>query len=362
MNRLKLFIASIALGLITGCSSPTDLILKLDDSALEPFWEITDLLVQDIEPDTTLWNKMFATEGYKTLTENEFPVKWIQDYMRIGLMPSQQGELLMWKQRGFWDIKFCIHMRDVYEKREELKTFILDFKNQDAGAVCLDLMKEWWPADLSINEEELPFAILVFDKDARGYSPVLFDLWYAHEQHLTGDFIYTMAHEMHHYYRNQQLSFVHPPDSLPEANIVWMLNQIHCEGLADQINKDHSFEHPMNAKQTVLFQNYLKDTPSHIMKLDSLLMAYDQGGDNKADLARAIGRAAPNSGHPMGYFMSKIILENQSREYLLEDIGNPFAFFRRYNEAAKESVFEVPVFSAKSIKLLSELEDKWKQS
>ena len=54
--------------------------------------------------------------------------------------------------------------------------------------------------------------------------------------------------------------------------------------------------------------------------------------------------------------MKNKIIETLGIKVLTESLGNPFVFFRLYNQAAKMENNNNPIFTEESIRLLSELE------
>jgi hypothetical protein len=65
------------------------------------------------------------------------------------------------------------------------------------------------------------------------------------------------------------------------------------------------------------------------------------------------------SGHPTGYFMTRAIIDHLGKEALLKEIGNPFQFFRLYNQVTQEHPDKYPTFSHKTMKLVKDLELKY---
>lgn len=344
------------IGALYACQTKPSPEPSFDFSAIEPFWEIMDTLAKDLEPSEHLWEKMLGTPGYKTLIENEFKYSWMQSYLRHAVMPSKQTESREWAAKGYWDTIFHCHLREVYAHRKDIEDFIQVINNPDFIHQSVAIAREYWP-DQKVPAGVPPISFLFFSMDARGYNPVVIDLYFALDRYRKGQLYELIAHEIHHYYRNQVLSFNLPPDDSPDQQVVHVLNQVHMEGVADQIDKRKSLANPFYASQNERYQKLLKTTPEDLMSLDSLLAIYPETPDSlKPKIARQIARSTPNSGHPMGYFMSTIIRESLSMDEVLSDIGNPFQFFINYNRAAASHPADVPVFSDEAINCLSTLE------
>lgn len=344
------------------CHHPKPIPLGFDFSAIQPFWNIMDTLAADQEPSADLWNSVLGTPGYQTLIEHEFKYEWMQIYMRGGVMPSSQELYQKWAAAGYWDTIFPYHIREVYSRKSEIMAFAEVINDPAFVARAVDLAREYW-IDEEVPAGIPPLAFLFFSKDARGYDPVVIDLLFALERYQKGGLTELLAHEIHHYYRNKVLSFTNPPDNSPDFHVVHALNQVHLEGMADQIDKSKSLANPFYASLNENYQKLLKGTPNDIRRLDSLLVVYGSAPDSiKTNLADQIARSTPNSGHPMGYYMSTLMLRTGSMDDVLKDVGNPFQFFIRYKMAAANSQIQVPMLSDRAIEVINELERKYRKT
>jgi len=358
MKVVVCFSMIVLLGVIA-CSPKPQQTYSFDFSAIGPFWALMDTLQTDTEPSDGLWEEMLETPGYKTLIAREFPEDWIKSYLRHGIMPSAQAEYQEWVTKGYWDTIFPYHMKQVFLHREEIMEFRRVVDDPKFIRRANSIAKEYWPNE-KVPDGFPPISFLFFSMDARGYDPVILDLYYALDKYRKGGLVELIAHEFHHYYRNKVLSFSYPEGKDPDYIVIHTLDQVHLEGLADQMDKVHSLANPYYAKQNERYQKNLKTTPDDMRRLDSLLVEYSCIHDScKAEIAKQISRAVPNSGHPMGYFMSTTMKNFESLDYMLEDIGNPFQFFLRYNNLAKKSLIDVPVFSEEAIQAIIELSKKY---
>jgi hypothetical protein len=178
---------------------------------------------------------------------------------------------------------------------------------------------------------------VIFGNDARGYATIVIDLLYAIDQGKRLN--YLVAHEAHHFYRNQILAFNFPEDSHPDYDLVWVLNQIQAEGIADQVDKRVRFFDDgdlADSEAALTYRQYLAETPKLLRKIDSLLADYDVDTHNATEISKTLRKSVPMSGHPTGYFMTRTIIERLGKEVLLEQVGNPFIFFLQYQQAATE--------------------------
>lgn len=356
----KLFLLLVILtGIAISCTRHQKATSRFDFSSLNPFWSITELLQKDSSPSDSLWNRLFETPGYQTLTTIEYPKDWIKSYLSGGIKPSERPVYNEWVSKGYWDTVFCLHMQEAASRRAEVEGFVKILQSGQFMDQALTDLREFWPNGDTLDEIP-PISFIFFNRDARGYDPILIDLLFAMDLYQQDELDEMIAHEAHHYYRKKVLSFTYPPEQNPDHTLINTLDQVHLEGLADQIDKPGMFANPLNAKRSAAYQKLLMNTSKDISILDSLLTGYSSTPDSlKIKVAGQIQRSTPNSGHPMGYFMSTAILKYLGKDSLLQDIGNPFAYFRRYNRAAVKSQSQLPLFSDAALHMISELEAKY---
>jgi len=360
MNKKHVYLSMtfIVMLFLTGCAKKINHQSNFDFSAIEPFWKIVSVLERDEEPTDAEWDSLLLKPGYKMLLSKEMKMDWMKKYLRIAVMPSRQHEVQTWIEKGYWDAKFPLHFWDVVKQKDSIQLFVKELKKSAIQQQALKIALDYFPADMHV-EELPPVSFIFFDKDARGYDPILMDAFYALEKYKTQELPYLLAHEMHHYIRNKRRVFAYPAEENTDFNLIWTFDQIHMEGIADQIDKDLMFAVSANKKRTNRYQELLLKTPMHIRQLDRLLVAYAEDSANAKEIGVAIRKAVPMSGHPMGYFMAKTILQFESKAVLMCKIGNPFAFLQRYQEAALKSGGTKPVFSEKAIALIKKLETSY---
>lgn len=235
MKKGSVFIVAL-IGLTIGCNPRPELSAQFDFSSLAPFWNLAEQLSKDSMPPATLWDSLFETPGYQTLTAMEFPKEWIRNYMLRGIKPSEQPVYSDWVSKGYWDTIFCHHMREAASRRADIEAFVKIMQSGDIATEALTHLKSFWPSADTLHTLP-PISFIIFNRDARGYDPVLIDILFASDLYNQGQLDELIAHEAHHYYRYQILTFQYPPEDQPDYTVIHMLNQVHMEGLADQIDK-----------------------------------------------------------------------------------------------------------------------------
>jgi len=354
----KIFICLLSILFIFSCNKSQYNNLNLDFSGIDEFWKITSILSNNIDPEERNWHALFNTPGYSALTQSEFSQAYFKRYFRFAYMPNKSDSLKEELAKSHWRIQYLNHMTKVLLKKEEIQNHQKElFASNYLTNESLDLTRKYLPADALMSGDLPPISFVVFGNDARSYSTIVIDILYSIEQ---GDKLkYLVGHEAHHFYRNKTLTFNFPDVNQSDYNIVWAINQIQAEGIADQIDKRVRFFDSgdiANSKWALKYKEYLQSTPALIIKMDSLLVQYGTQSEDLISISEKFRSSIPMSGHPTGYFMTNAIIENLGKSELLKNLGNPFEFFRLYNHVAESKSEKYPVFSEKSKELINNLE------
>jgi hypothetical protein len=323
-------------------------------SGVEKFLELTSLLGQDREPNEEQWDNMFATPGYNILILREFNKNFFMERIKLAFMPSKKDELeiKLKEEKGFW-AQFLRHFVRAKNERQLIEEEIKKLKSLDYVKAAVAETRKYLP-EIPI-EDYPPLSFVIFGPDARGYMPVVVDVLYAYDQR--DFFISFIAHEFHHFYRNQLFPYAQ------DQEFIWMIDQIQGEGIADQINIGKWFhDKNPNPKYLAKYERYLEwytRTPEIIQKMEDIFEAAHDNPDKKMVLGQQFRAIVPLSGHPTGFYMANLIIDQLGKNALVEEVGNPFAFFRLYKRAADKKGGDTPTFSDKAIGFIRSLEERY---
>jgi len=342
------------------CKQNYDQVDSLDFSGVEKFFHIAGTLEKDIEPSPAAWDSLFKTPGYEVLTESEFSRQFFMENFSLVFMSSKRNELEASleeaKDRPFY-LQHLRHYLRAKQEREKIIAYMdsLQVYADEVMAESASKAKHYLPSMEA--KDYIPVSFVIFANDARGYDPVVIDILFAME---LGDKLpLLIGHELHHYYRNKMLAF--DRDNIDEAfeDILWVLDQIHAEGLADQIDKRILFSDKSSPlyQFSVQWASMVAQAPDYIRKMDETLSRITFSPGEIRSAGAALKEELPMSGHPIGFYMANNIISEKGKAAVVADIGNPFAFFRLYNEAAGVKPNDTPVFSGKSMIILRELEE-----
>lgn len=330
---------------------------KFDFSGYRQFLNIKETLEQDHEPTTTQWEELFNTPGYKILTKSEFKKEFFVENFMIAYKPSNSEKLNHLLQTSGKQSRFLKHALYVKKNLNKISKHLHDLHTSSRLKIETEkLLSEHLPSNIIKNAQNPTVAFVIFANDARGYTPVVVDIAFSmgYKNYLP----YLLAHEFHHFYRNQYATLQLPNEDAADYNLLWVMNQIHLEGMADQIDKEAILlsESALmkDSKRAKQFQQQLKNAPQLMRQMDSLLIEINNAGNRYGILSEEVRTLLPQSGHILGFYMANQIRKQFGKGKLMEEIGNPFHFFRLYQKAAKRVKF-----SSQSMQLLEKLEAQY---
>ncbi len=356
---------------------------NFDFSGVIEFYKVADILLEDVEPTDAQWSALFDTPGHAEL-RREFEDDFLKKFIRAACKPSEKAEIARIKAKYEEEINryfiwFSGAMFDSLEyaltNREKILAAVEDFKSYPYSEESVKELLRFLPEE---TVEEFPQVAFIIFNDSRGYTPVIMslNLLVSGREALTGEMIERLcsrgynrhrphvlyfAHEFFHHYRDRAPGFAEPEEGSADYRIMWFLDQIENEGIADQINAkplstgDGIFAMLPEAER---IRREQAAQPEALRKFDELLARIHDNPGQAEELGRQIGRHIERAGHPAGFYMSNVILEHSDLARLVEVARSPFRFFYLYNEAAKLDG-NAPIFGEKAIALIRQLEEKY---
>lgn len=322
-----------------------------DFSGVEKFLELTAILERDQEPTQDQWDALFATPGYVVLLQREFQKDFFVERFKLAFMPSRAEALKeqMKKDTGF-RAQFLPHYQRVKAMRGPIKQWTAEQRPAELYAEAVEKVRALLPEGAVSGWPAVSFVI--FAPDSRGYDPVVLDVLSCMDK--GGRLADLVGHEFHHYYRNLLV------DLNQDQSALWIINQIHSEGIADLIDKAEWTRKPEAdlAPNEREFVKLYRESPSVLRTMDDLLARMSEKKTGRGELGNELRRAVPQVGHPTGLFMATLILEELGKAALVGAAAEPFAFFRLYQEAALKRGGDAPRFSDKAMAFLDRLKPR----
>ncbi len=327
---------------------------RADVSGIDCFWEIQDLLSRDIDPPAETWDRLFQSPGYAALIEStEFSPEHFITQFSLAYRPSWKSRQDAALQKKSFFTPYLRHLMEVPARKKELQAYAHQLENNpDLLKRSMEITANYLPEHCLEKFDPPAVSFVFFGPDSRAYSVMTIDLLHAMEHQ--DQLCIHLAHEFHHHYVNQMRIPLDKDDPL-----VWMVDQVQKEGLADQIDKPVFFLAGGSKESTaaaVKYRKYVQESPSLIIKIDSLVQVVCDNPERAREEGRGIYRILPQSGHHPGFFMAGAIRDMLGEEMLFRDPGNPYLFFYRYQEAALRDPGKYPPFSASTLNYLKKLE------
>jgi hypothetical protein len=343
-----------------GCSDPLPSNPGFDFSAIAPFWTVHDSLAADREPTAEEWAALLNTPGYRALTRTEFTNEFFKSMFRLAFMPSKKGELdtALTDQR---QARYLRHYLDVSQRREELEPHLEQLQSNPVVDEIIQRAYEFLPSHDVTGRPEVAFVI--FANDGRAYEPIVIDFLAS----VSWDIDSFLAHEFHHWYRNRLRILDLEKVDDADADLLWTLDQIQSEGIADLIDKRawilEGASPPQGAERYAeIYRQNLEATPEILKALDALLLQYSGPPETRAAIGAQIAELIPQSGHPTGFYMAALIRNQLGRESLTKDVGDPFAFVRAFNQAADQAGRPSLMLSEAATAVLNDVEQQHLES
>ncbi len=325
---------------------------------IDYFWKILEKLESNKTPTEEERDNLFATTGYKALLMHEFSKDFFKDNFRKAFMPSMSTELkaaLEYRpDRPYLEHYIrVLKLKDLISKHLEIMDYIR------VSEKAIEAARQYLPSIAMSTIVEVPsVTFIIFMNDARGgYGPVILDALASMEW---GDISLFLGHEFHHFYRNRlpfALNFIES-DSV-EGSLVNVLISVESEGVADLINMNQRDTSEPWIQKKERYERQVKLVPDSIRFLDEWIIRNSQSlSEVDREECEAIASNITDSGHQMGYYMAKAILEHFPLSKLVETVGNPFAFVKLYQDAATRTP-GLPCLSGQSLDILLNLEPKY---
>ncbi len=363
MKKSFLFISIIFLFSIQHAVGQLKEINKLNTSSAEQYLKIAELLQADIEPQNSDWVALFNTSAYQMMIAgNAIDTTELKSVMKKVYKPSlTQISLNDLSANEAYHHNYLIN-------QTKLKSYISFLKSNNTVDSVKILLYQYLPKQF--QRDEL-FPTLLYcnygTAEATGFGGIVINdllLCYKIDTYKLG---LLTAHEAFHSIVStafQQALKKGIDFNSPEFNLLYFLQNISEEGIADLIDKPLLLLNtsPLYNETKALVENDELKSINYIQKIDSLLKSASLDSNslneykNFTQLANMYGQ---NGGHIPGRFMGLAIKEGGMLENHISPIQNPISFFLNYNNAAKTQMGKYPILSQESERYLLNLQEKY---
>lgn len=358
---------------------------NLDFSAVYQHFTIMEQLQSGETVTEIQWDELFNCAAYKTLIRREFKKRIIfQEIFFASYSPGylkDVNEILnkIDRKGRFWT-SWVETMLEAYQnvpkQKSQLIELIKEYEKLDLSDLAMKESARFLPDEQFENSPKIAFIIF---NDSRGYDPIILSLNSFIKsdniednnaldcmtdnnfaEHYSFQLLY--AHEAFHYYRSQKDGFRYPENNDPYRSLIWIMNQIENEGIADQIDKVIKYFEPAcyaETREGRRYMNYLDMQTELVSKMDSMFIEILNQPDSAKIFSRRFQRMIPRSGHQTGFYMCNAIIDELGEQSLKPIVRNPFAFFKLYQKAALKNE-KYLLFSEDALECIDMLEEQYK--
>ncbi|HJU64101.1 MAG TPA: DUF5700 domain-containing putative Zn-dependent protease [Gemmatimonadaceae bacterium] len=363
LSGASLVLALAAWPAIAGAQSRK---VDLDWSGVDAFWRVHAVLASDREPSRALWDSLFATPGYALLQERERRRDALVGAFRLAFRPSLRAQLDSAQARADWVAMVLPHLRDVPGRRDSVEKFRGEIERDALFDQARERAQRFLPVGTTARVPAPRVSILYF-KDARGYERILIDPLYLMR---VPDRVELIGHELHHYYRNKVAK-----NTRPYGNdlLAWAIANVETEGVAGLVDKaaiptmsDAELERRYRVPSSLdYFRSYRREyarSNDWLRFTQGMLERIAAHPDSAAVLGAQLHRELPDNGRAMGAYMATIIIDRLGHDALLAVVGDPFSFWERYNEAARQTGGRALTLSERAMSTIRRVRDSYSPS
>lgn len=368
---IAMIFAGMLIGLIFGQTESDKAVIGLE--SVDQFLKIADKLSAGNMPSEEEWQALFNTQGYKI--SNSYPGR--EDIVRniaiITFAPGHKAEQDSVLSISLLDTSKTVLERiskltisnylDMKKNMKALKKFRKSYDFNSIAPLASKKLKGFLPNPVdSLITFPKSVYMICSEADSRvkpGGMLIDFNSYYMHELHNAN--VKLMAHEMFHVYREN----FENADFRNSNYMIWHLDQLQNEGIADQIDKKGTIEEVAeNLMKTGGTEDFAKKyinsyykTPKMLKASDSLTVLLANNKITEEKFNKEMDDFFPFGGHPNSYYMTELIKKAGLWGEVMENFYSPIEFIKIYNRAAKQ--YDEYVFSKESIDFLESIKKKF---
>lgn len=325
----------------------------IDGSGVERYWVIQDRLMLGESVDESAWEALFATPAYQWQAGTPAVQGRIRERMQLAFQPDRGPlEAKVAAAEGYEAIRWKRHAR-IRDERQAFGEYYDSLEASNVIDEALAIAQQYLPPGMVDPARwTTPVRVLFFGPDAFAIEDaVVLDLIEAYDR---GERLkLLLAHEFHHEYYSRMNTLPDLDEGHEHRWVLQALEQLHMEGLADRIDKGG---YPLPERPGGL-PGYVDDYNRHYENAPETLTQFDAaleripGADDRGEAAQKAWKLLHFAGHVEGFFMANTVAEAQGEDALLIDLGDPFAFLRRFQSVR-------PTFSASTMSYLERVESE----
>lgn len=334
----------------------------VNNRGMKIFWASMKKLEQKGNLSEQEWQKLWQAPGFNKWMSGGRSQSIFQNYFTLVYDPTFKDSLdaKIASSVGYRKVMYE-HQVEAKKKRKEVKRFIKKFKRSDIVQRAKDVVKDYLPQDFRVEDGPTDIAFLLFQPDGFAVDDtIIIDALFAYKY---GEgFERFVAHELHHVYVMNYISKLRKIDQDdPHFQLVQRFKYLRMEGTADLIDKVDLLDRANKSDYETNYAYHYHKSKSYLHTIDSLLQKIVDDQSLLPSASKEIRKQMAFNGHPLGLYIAHLIEAEFGRAGILNCLENPFTFIKMYNRIAEASNGEHHVFSTKSMRYLTQLEQQYVQ-
>ena len=371
------FAVSLAFGtLLVACRStpPGDPVqpgpvplASVSDAGVARFYELADRLQQGGQPTDADWDALFEAPGYAEIDAVERRRVRFTELVQLAYEPARAADREQHRVAGDAIGRLQLpNLALAIERRDDIEAIADTLRDPEVQKAILARASALLPPGTTAASAPPDLFLIVLDGDCKALAAGLVldavGLAVMGPEHTE----LLIAHEYHHHYR-RALDRVEL-DTLPDdvRPLIRLLERAETEGVADLIDKqpllhragglpESQTVHPLYGWMWEIYLEQYRRAPEHLAELNSVLELLS-GGVRDVERMKSLEIAASRlSARPLGVFVAESVLRNLGVGRVIESVGDPFALFLAYAEAARADD-TLPPLSAAACAALRDLQ------
>lgn len=332
---------------------------KIDATAIERFFEITDSLRLGKPISQEKWEAFLSLKGNSQYIRNQqYSIKYLEKLRKdLEVVFLPQHDSLLKKRLENPQQHYNTYILHYYKANEpELRAYLAEILANRSSYLNAMYRHTYsmLPKRLQGRSEDATIYLIGLSNDAvASEGDIILTLW--------GNYVYDKVrygilggHELHHLLSKNKFEVPKKYESL-----FTLLQMLVNEGAPDLIDKGYTMS-PEMPEEMRYGEYMLQKGEKNLPLVDEAIQRMAESGES---LSRTeIGHQVLSmSGHIPGFYMASVIDRNGLTKKLVEGIDNPFLFIYLYNKAAKKDKKNPYIFSKDTITYLKKVEKEVKR-
>lgn len=341
---LKNFFITLLIFLVNFLQAQT-----IDLSSVDEFFKITSILKSGKEVSPEEWKNFENSTCYKEFAakKNPFVINSIKNTINIVFGNDKFKEkdsilsITVEQMRDNPKLMFrknlLLNFMEINKNYDSLKSFRANYDFKDLINKTRQKLTSFLEKTTISPSELKPIYFLFITKDGNTKDNAIFvdfNLIYNESQEQRINFL---AHESFHVYREKYENH----DFNYKSDLFHVIDNFQNEGIADQIDKKEGYHKffSKNGYSPEIIEIWIKAynrAEKDLEKFQNIVIKFSKNEISEQKMVDEIIKIVKFNGHPIGFYMSNLIIKAGYKKEMIKTFYNPYKYFVLYNKSAKK--------------------------